>query len=93
MVRTKQTARKSTGGKAPMKQLSTKAPRKSAPSTDGVKKPPRCRSGTVALREIKRCQKSTELFVRKLSFQRLVKKFAQDFKTDLRFQSADIGTL
>jgi histone H3 len=45
------------------------------------------------LREIKRCQKSTELFIRKLSFQRLVKTIAQDFKTDLRFQSAAIGTL
>ena len=33
MARTKQTARKSTGGKAPRKQLATKAARKSAPST------------------------------------------------------------
>jgi histone H3 len=32
MARTKQTARKSTGGKAPRKQLATKAARKSAPS-------------------------------------------------------------
>lgn len=38
MARTKQTARKSTGGKAPRKQLATKAARKSAPSTGGVKK-------------------------------------------------------
>ncbi len=41
MARTKQTARKSTGGKAPRKQLATKAARKSAPSTGGVKKPHR----------------------------------------------------
>uniref|UniRef100_A0A663F7W8 Histone H2A/H2B/H3 domain-containing protein n=1 Tax=Aquila chrysaetos chrysaetos TaxID=223781 RepID=A0A663F7W8_AQUCH len=40
MARTKQTARKSTGGKAPRKQLATKAARKSAPATGGVKKPP-----------------------------------------------------
>ena len=33
MARTKQTARKSTGGKAPRKQLATKAARKSAPAT------------------------------------------------------------
>jgi hypothetical protein len=33
MARTKQTARKSTGGKAPRKQLATKAARKSAPTT------------------------------------------------------------
>ena len=37
MARTKQTARKSTGGKAPRKQLATKAARKSAPATGGVK--------------------------------------------------------
>uniref|UniRef100_A0A8D2F9T1 Core Histone H2A/H2B/H3 domain-containing protein n=1 Tax=Theropithecus gelada TaxID=9565 RepID=A0A8D2F9T1_THEGE len=65
------TARKSTGGKAPRKQLATKAARKSAPSTGGVKKPHRYRPGTVALREIRRYQKSTELLIRKLPFQRL----------------------
>jgi len=92
-ARTKQTARKSTGGKAPRKQLATKAARKSAPSTGGVKKPHRYRPGTVALREIRRYQKSTELLVRKLPFQRLVREIAQDFKTDLRFQSAAIGAL
>uniref|UniRef100_A0A674CQL2 Histone H3.3 n=1 Tax=Salmo trutta TaxID=8032 RepID=A0A674CQL2_SALTR len=70
MARTKQTARKSTGGKAPRKQLATKAARKSAPSTGGVKKPHRYRPGTVALREIRRYQKSTELLIRKLPFQR-----------------------
>ncbi|KAJ0793129.1 putative transcription factor Hap3/NF-YB family [Helianthus annuus] len=41
MARTKQTARKSTRGKAPRKQLATKATRKSAPATGGVKKPHR----------------------------------------------------
>ena len=45
MARTKQTARKSTGGKAPRKQLATKAARKSAPTTGGVKKPHRYRPG------------------------------------------------
>ncbi|XP_051945421.1 histone H3-like [Xyrauchen texanus] len=88
MARTKQTARKSTGGKAPRKQLATKAARKSAPATGGVKKPHRYRPGTVALREIRRYQKSTELLIRKLPFQRLVREIAQDFKTDLRFQSS-----
>ena len=91
MVRTKQTARKSTGGKAPRKQLATKAARKSAPTTGGVKKPHRYRPGTVALREIRRYQKSTELLIRKLPFQRLVREIAQDFKTDLRFQSSDMA--
>ena len=88
MARTKQTARKSTGGKAPRKQLATKAARKSAPATGGVKKPHRYRPGTVALRE-----KSTELLIRKLPFQRLVREIAQDFKTDLRFQSSAVLAL
>ncbi|KAK3720297.1 hypothetical protein QZH41_007749 [Actinostola sp. cb2023] len=93
MARTKQTARKSTGGKAPRKQLATKAARKSAPATGGVKKPHRYRPGTVAFREIRRYQKSTELLIRKLPFQRLVREIAQDFKTDLRFQSSAVMAL
>ncbi|XP_053464685.1 histone H3.3A-like [Nycticebus coucang] len=91
--RSGQTARKSTRGKAPRKQLATKAARKSAPSTGGVKKLHRYRPGTVALREVRRYQKSTELLIRKLPFQRLVREIAQDFKTDLRFQSTVIGAL
>jgi len=95
MARTKQTARKTTGGKAPRKQLATKAARKSAPSNNhgGIKKPHRFRPGTVALREIRRYQKSTELLIRKLPFQRLVREIAQEFKTDLRFQSQAVGAL
>ncbi|KAJ3508963.1 hypothetical protein NLJ89_g5470 [Agrocybe chaxingu] len=94
MARTKQTARKSTGGKAPRKQLATKAARKTAQTaTGGVKKPHRFRPGTVALREIRRYQKSTELLIRKLPFQRLVREIAQDFKTDLRFQSSAVMAL
>ena len=87
MARTKQTARKSTGGKAPRKQLATKAARKSAPATGGVKKPHRYRPGTVALREIRRYQKSTDLLVRRLPFQRLVREIAKDIKSDLCFRS------
>jgi hypothetical protein len=123
MARTKQTARKSTGGrycsigrstwtlpdclsvigKAPRKQLAAKssAARKTAVSIStsatilvnahnfsqaaagGVKKPHRFRPGTVALREIRRYQKSTELLIRKLPFQRLVREIAQDFKVCL----------
>ena len=92
MARTKQTARKSTGGKAPGKQLASKVARKSAPSS-GVKKPHRFRAGTVALREIRRYQKTTDLLVRKLPFQRLVREVASDFKSDLRFQSTAIAAL
>lgn len=93
MARTKQTARKNTGGKAPRKNVGNKAARKSAPSSGGVKKPHRFKPGTVALREIRKYQKSTELLVRKLPFQRLVREIAQDFKTDLRFQSSAVLAL
>ena len=93
MARTKQTARKSTGGKAPRKQLATKAARKSAPTTGGVKRPHRNRPGIVALREIRKYQKSTELLIRKLPFQRLVREIAQDFKHDLRFKPSAILAL
>ena len=49
----------------------------------GVKKPHRYRPGTVALHEIHCYQKSTELLIRKLPFQRLVREITQDFKTNL----------
>lgn len=91
MARTKQTPRKSTGGKAPRSELATKAARKTAP-VDGciVKRPHRYRPGTVALREIRRYQKSTELLLRKKPFQRLVREIAQEFGQDLRFQGSAI---
>ena len=57
------------------------------PRTGGLKRPMRYRPGTVALREIRRYQKTTELLIRKLPFSRLVREITQDFKTDLRFQA------
>ena len=87
MARTKQTARPSTGGKAPHRMLATKAARKSAPATGGVQKRRRYKPGTRALKDIRKYQKSTELLIRKLPFQRLVREIAQDFKLDCRFQS------
>ena len=86
MARTKQTARKSTGGKVPRKQLATKAARKSGPAAGGVKKPHRYRPGTVALREIRRYQKTAELLIPKKPIGLLVKEISQDFKGDLRYQ-------
>ena len=94
MARTKQTARKSTGGKAPRKHLATKAARKSVPpNSGGVKKPRRYRPGTIALREIRKYQKSTDLLIRKLPFQRLVREISQDFRSELRFQSTALLAL
>lgn len=93
MARTKQVARKSTGGKAPRKHNATKGVATTAPAIGGVKKPHRYRPGTVALREIRRYQKSTELLIRKLPFQRLVREISQDFKHDLRFQGSAVIAL
>ena len=95
MARTKQTARKSTGGKAPRRALATKAARKATHSVGplGVKKAHRFRPGTVALREIRKYQKNTELLLRKRPFARLVREVAVDFKSDLRFQSHAICAL
>ena len=94
MARTKQTARKSTGGKAPRKALATKALRRAMLSTGKgkapVKRPHRIRPGTLALREIRKYQKSTDLLIRKLPFQRLLREIAQDFRPDLRFQTSAV---
>ena len=63
------------------------------PQTGGLKRPMRYRPGTVALREIRRYQKTTELLIRKLPFSRLVREVTQDFKIDLRFQAQAIMAL
>ena len=95
---TQRVARKSTfaANKAPRsnKSLSSKAARKSVTGTVAAsKKPRRFKPGVVALREIRRYQKSTELLIRKLPFQRLVKEIASEFKAELRFQSSAVLAL
>lgn len=62
------------------------------PSSGAVKKP-RFRPGTVALRQIRHYQKSTELLIRKLPFARLVREIAQDITDDKRFQASAIAAL
>ena len=100
MARTKQTARRSTGGKAPSRTLASKASRKTVESKGGqggVKKPHRYRPGTVVLREIRKYQKTTELLIRRLPFQRLVREVTRDVKltgtSDFRFQSHALAAL
>lgn len=93
MARTKQTALKSTGGKAPRKHISSMKTKVAVEGATIKKRAHRFRPGTVALREIRRYQKSTELLIRKLPFQRLVREIAQDIKTDLRFQPSAIAAL
>ena len=90
MARTKQTARKSTGGKAPRKQLAVKAARKVGSRRHKRYRP---RPGTVALRQIRKYQKSTDLLIRKLPFQRLVREIAQELRADFRFQSTALMAL
>lgn len=95
MARTKQSARKSIAGKAPRKQLarSQVVNRKLAPAVFHSQKKRRSRNGTRALREIRQYQKSTDLLIRRLPFQRLVKEISQDFKPDVRFQSSALEAL
>jgi len=103
MARTKQTARKSTGGKAPRKEVAQKSVRSGGgkggkgPIGGGIdpaiKKPHRFKPGTVALREIRKYQKSTELLIRKMPFQRLVREIAYEYQTTLRFQASAVAAL
>jgi histone H3 len=93
MARTKQTALTYMGGKRPRAKLAMKTAKKSTPSKGEVKKPRRYKPGTVALREIRRYQKSTDLLIRKIPFQRLVREIALDLRTDIRVQSAALAAL
>ena len=78
MARTKQTSRKSTGGKCPRKQLATRAWRKAGKgAVGGLKKPRRFRPDTVALREIRNMQKTIVLLLNKKRFRMLVREILQ----------------
>lgn len=96
MSRIKQVARKYAGERK--EHVGGKFPRKTLPQFSGVKegtgvkKVHRYRPGTVALREIRHYQKNTDLLLRKLPFQRLVREIAQSIG-DYRFQSTAIFAL
>lgn len=74
MARTKQTARKPTGGKAPRKSLKAYMQkfrggrRQAASDNSNGRKPHRYRPGTVALREIRKCQRHTGFFLARKPF-------------------------
>ena len=92
--RIKHTARKNVKGPHKSVASTNKAGKRyQPPKTGGIKKPHRYRPGTVALREIRRYQSTTELLICKLPFFRLVREIAQDIKTDLRFQAQAVGAL
>lgn len=81
-------------GNRPRSQLCTKEYRMQQPATGGVMKPHRYRPGTPALREIRRYQKSTELLIPRLPFQRLCRETVQNLAvTDFRFQAGAISAL
>lgn len=100
MARTKQipistSQRYSTGGKEPRKTLVNNKV-VACPQNAGIKrKPHRFRPGTVAIREIKKFQKSTALLIRNLPFQRLVREITKSVHGDvpLRFQESAMGAL
>ena len=109
MARTKQTARRLVDARAaaaaaavapaaaPRHAVASKAAFKSVPSTGGIKKPHRYRPGTVALREIRRFQKSTELLIPRAPFMRVVREVSEEFKVSgggsWRFDSHAISAL
>jgi histone H3 len=86
MARTKQTVSKSS------KSIAKKA-KKASTGAAGVKKVHRFRPGTVALRQIKKLQKSTDLLMRKAPFQRLVREIATKHKEGLRFAASALAAL
>ena len=93
MARIKQTAIKSTlGAKKPRKVFDSKTAKKSAKAQVG-KRLGRGVPGAGVAREIRKFQKSTELLIRKLPFQRIIKEVAYEFKTDARFQSSAVLAL
>ena len=86
-----------TGGKIPREAKPKKALKKKGLPGGGsglpTQKARRFRPGTVALREIRKYQKSTQLLIKKAPFMRLVREIAQDFKTSLRFSATSIIAL
>lgn len=71
------------------KSQAGKYPRRMKLGTSKTRYPP----GRVALEEIRKYQKTTELLLRKLPFQRLVREIAEQTKSGLRFQSAALAAL
>jgi histone H3 len=83
----KKSAKSSKVGKSGSAVKAEKAIKKTAPAEGGMKKKMRWRPGTVALREIKRYQKVTDLLLAKAPFQRFVRSICDGIDSQLRFQS------
>ncbi|AFM98940.1 core histone H2A/H2B/H3/H4-like protein [Encephalitozoon hellem] len=88
MSRTKQTASKALGGKAPRKGVSMKSIQSSGSSSVMAKRT-RFKAGALALKEIRKYQKSTDLLIRKRPFQRMVRELCKGGE-GIRFQASAI---
>ena len=93
MARSKQLPKKCLSGKVARKHLATKAALKSAPATGGVKKRHRYRPGTVALRDIRRYQKTTDFCIAKAAIYREIREESQDYIGDLKWQPSALEAL
>jgi len=93
MARVTQTARRSTGGKHPASLARAAARRARAAQTKAAAPKRRYRPGTVALRDIRKFQRSGELLIRKLPFQRLVREIAQEYTNAPRFSASAVLAL
>jgi histone H3 len=80
MARTKASAKKSAGGKAPAKKKAGGGKRRYKP-------------GTVALREIRKFQKSGSLLLKKAPFARVVREATKKIKTDHRFKKSALAAI
>ena len=65
-----------------------RSPARRAPRAAKAARPHRFRPGTVALREIRKYQKSTKLLLRRLPFSRFVREICGTYKYDLRWQAS-----
>ena len=91
------------GGKQPRKFISHKILRRGIKPTGRLKKPHRYQPGMVALREIRRYQKSTENLIKRTPFQKLIRDISQEYRicpdgpgtpsAQVRFQSTAIAAL
>ena len=101
-MRTKQVAPKKGNDHKKTKVIATKEKAalvskkiKAQKEIDGVKvrKAHRFRPGTVALREIRKYQRSTDMLIKRAPFRRLIREIAQDYKDDVRFQKSAIDAI
>jgi len=85
MARTKTMAKKRSKSKGKGKKRGRKPVK--------VRKKHRWRPGTVAMRDIRRYQKSTKCLMQRLPFQRLVRSIAKGYNSELRFQASSLAAL